>query len=800
MKRNRTYPFWVDIAIPKGTPVGTYTTTIELTSAGAVVGGVAVQLTVWPFMLPDDADVPLISEVNHRKLFSHHIHYRGRPYRPSVDDWRDDPLKNDLDALLWSTLRMLHHHGLTPVLPELAPIVKVTAWDSVTIDWGHYDDIVEPCLNGRGFFSRTPLKAWPMPLRKVLPAADVDGGESSPAHTNLLRKYAAECAAHFAQKDWLARSYAVVPGVTKPSDSAVELTKRFASMVRQGSERIRILSRLFPLDLRTYGWADFPYSDFSESVDIWMPVAQFFDADKMAAQHAEGRSTWVSLDRPPFSGSVSIHASPADVRVLSWQAEELGAKALFIGPINDWPDAEASPSPTDCVGADPDVLLYPGGPFGLDEPVPSARLKHLRRSVQDGAYRRLLREHGLGHLAGTLRSSLAPYAGTEAYRTHFADGRPVGWSADPAAYEDVRHIMAKELLRKPSNGQAAPLSESFARSSEWRGLMMRTRELRAYVDGTRIRLTGTRARPLLEVECALTLMNATRMPVTGELRFVDLPQGWEPRGEQRIGPIPPGGSRRVKLTAYATTVATGPRGFLLVPMELSTDDGMVRRLHARVSYVPALPLAGSIRIDGDLSDWPLGTTNVLSDFALISGPGPKGAATSEVQPRHKTIGFVLRDRENLYIAVNCEADPSLQPATSRRKRVQYEDMIPMAGELVEVLIDPANSGTRSPADLYHIVVMHSGADLAEKGVRFEPPCGRHEPWPVDIDVATGITAGRWLVEMRIPLEAFGSNATDHALWGLNVTRFDEANQEFSTWSGAIHNAYDPLSLGNLLLP
>ena len=70
MQQRRTYHFWADVAIPKGTTAGTYTTTIELTSAGVAVGNVAVQLTVWPFLLPEETAVPLIAELDHRRLFS----------------------------------------------------------------------------------------------------------------------------------------------------------------------------------------------------------------------------------------------------------------------------------------------------------------------------------------------------------------------------------------------------------------------------------------------------------------------------------------------------------------------------------------------------------------------------------------------------------------------------------------------------------------------------------------------------------------------------------------------------------
>ena len=71
---------------------------------------------------------------------------------------------------------------------------------------------------------------------------------------------------------------------------------------------------------------------------------------------------------------------------------------------------------------------------------------------------------------------------------------------------------------------------------------------------------------------------------------------------------------------------------------------------------------------------------------------------------------------------------------------------------------------------------------------------------MDLKVATRTTRDRWTVELRIPLNAFGPAALDNAIWGFNVTRLDAARQEFSTWSGAKGNAYDPLSLGNLAFP
>ena len=100
-----TYHFWADVAIPKGTFEGVYTTEIELLSGDVTVGGVNVELTVWPIILPDESAIPLVAELDHRQLFLHAAPNRYRAPTPGVDDWRQDPMRSELDALLTATLR-----------------------------------------------------------------------------------------------------------------------------------------------------------------------------------------------------------------------------------------------------------------------------------------------------------------------------------------------------------------------------------------------------------------------------------------------------------------------------------------------------------------------------------------------------------------------------------------------------------------------------------------------------------------------------------------------------------------------
>ena len=804
-----TYVFWVDVAIPKGTFEGTYATRIDLLSDRVVVGSVDVGLTVWPIVLPDDSDVPVLAEVDHRALFQHHVRFDAHAPPPSGDDWRDHPRRSEMDALLLSTLRTLQGHRLTPVLPELSPTRKVHAAGSPVVDWASYDAVVEPLLSGRAFFNRVGLRLWPMPVEDLFSPPSADASRA-PGSASMLEQYLALYAKHFEQKGWLERCYARAPASTS------EAVRRFAGSVHKADGRVAVASRGFPQDMRPYGWWDFPFSDLSDVVDIWMPRAQFYDVQAMAEERKKGRRTWLAADRPPFSGSTSIHAPSTYARVLPWQAEALEAQALSIGRVNSWPDVLGStsrpnshgswgfgrPAADDCVRFDPLVLLYPGRAFGLDEPVTSVRLKHLRRGLQDAAYFRLLNEHGLGHVVTTLRESLVGYAGSDAYRTHFADGRSNGWADDFDLYDAARDIMAEELIRASSGKEAGERSQPFGRTAAWRRFMLATRKAEVQTDGVRGRMIGTPAAREVELETSLTIVNRERTPLSGTVRFGALPEGWSGRSEEAaISTIAPGSARRVTLSVRTSHVPTGEGGILTLPVELATDDGGVHRRAVRAASLTALPTEGAIRIDGDLSDWPPGSVNVAGDFRLIAGRGGDGDDELLSRPTEKTLGFVLRDKDYLYIAVNCEREARSEGPSARRKGVRYDDLIPTEDEdLIEVLIDPLNGGTRSPGDLYHIVVKRSGTDLTEKGIGFDPPCGPREPWAVDIEVATAASSQRWTAELRVPLRDINPDGHTQTVWGFNLTRWDAARQEFSTWSGAVGNAYDPLSLGNLFLP
>ena len=793
------YHFWVDIMIPKAVSPGSYLTTISFYDGDRPVGTLDIEIEVWPFSLPDRGLIPLIADVDHRLLFDHH-NSENEPARGStVGDRPHDTAPDAINELLSYTLQCLRRHRLTPVLPHLTPVTRIGTRRRPEIDWDQYDKVVSPLLDGSLFPNKIPLEVWPLPI----PPSHIESGSwQSPGwyalHGEFVKVFLSECATHFEQRGWLSRSYLDLPSLSPENLHSNSLA--VGSLVRQADPRIPILVPWFPQDMQPYGWAHYARPPLEAFADIWVPPAQFFDPEIMAHQRSLGRKTWLTVDRPPFSGCAAIHALRACTRVIAQQAEQLGAGAVRLGTINHWPTYKGDLSPEECARFDSRVLLYPGGSFGLNKPVQSVRLKHLRRSMQDLAYHVLLEQHGLEHVSRAIRSALAPYAGTGAYHAHFADGRAIGWPDDATLFDVARHIMARELLDSAFAAKYGGPPTRFNKDTLWRRLMLETRRFQVEVQGARIRLGASELERPVETEIILELFNNRRAPISGCLRTTALPTGWSETGTRAcFGEIQAGDVKPFRLKLAADSVPIGTDGHIVVPLEIETDQGETIAMDALTSCVTANRLDHSITIDGDLADWSVGSSQVAGNFRLITaGTDPSGLGGR--QPTSRTVGFVARDDLSLFIGITCEAGGTDRAPTMRRKAVTYEDMIPMREELIEVLIDPHNAGSRSPEDLFHIVVKRSGIDVTEQGVHFQPPCGRTKPWPVAVEVATRVKPGQWSVEIRIPLSAFGVGEMTPTIWGFNITRFDVGMKEFSTWAGAVRNAYDPASLGNLYLP
>ncbi len=771
---------WADVTIPAGTAAGHYFGTIRAFDGTQAVAKIPVAVQVLPFDLPPNTDVALLAAVPLQDLLGQHLTVRGRPFTPE-HLLRDGPLFAESTSLIRRTLRQLHRHRLSPYLTGCNPVSKVDARGEVTVRWDDYDAVVGEFLNGSPAVSRH----WPIPFDPRFPAPPEYEPLTSAGYTRTLRQYLAQCAEHFTQRGWIDKAFVDLPVGVDYSGTSLEQTKGYAEIVRLAGPSLKVLSRYPPQDLRRYGWQDYPFCDLSGDIDIWCPAAQFFDPAGLARPRARGDQTWVALDRPPYSGSVDLLADDTFARVIPWQAVRLGAAAVLLPPvIGPSADSEA-PRRTA-------PLLAPGSRCGLDEPIPTLRLKMLRLGMQDLAYLDLCRRSGQQATADAVTRALCRYAGADAYGVHFGDGQFGGWVRDPTWWNHARKLMIDALRGSAALG-----------TTEWQRFFEATEVVDVHANGTRVHLGDdpkSGGAPQFTIRTSVTIRNQTRSPISGTLSFGELPLGWEPVGTRpTLSSLPPGAAATVTLQARTPTLPAGEDGKTRLPLELKlSHEAEAQRHWADVAHLSVARLSAPLRLDGDPADWPPAVGNVATRFGDISHAGD-GAPESAPAADGETLVFTAADARFLYLLFHCATPAPYTHEQVLSNFLTYEDGIPINDEMIEVLIDPANGGTTTPGDLYHLVIKPSGAVLKERGIRAEPQIGSTAPWSADIQVVTRRERKKWIAEVRIPLDAFDSARPAQQTWAINFCRFDAARRAYTNWAAARWNAYNPMSLGNMTL-
>lgn len=794
---------WVDVAIPAATRPGKYVSSIRIQERGAVLAHIPLLATVLPFTLPDDPGVALIAPVDLQKLLGHHLELGGEPFAPDRI-LKHGPLYEEAVGLVRRTLLDLQRHRISPFLSGLYPVAKPDHRGELVVKWDDYDDLIAEFLDGRLYTGQPIVKYWPIPFDETFPPPPPYDPLSSPTYATTLRQYLSQCKAHFQERGWLDRAFLLLPpSKLEYTSKAFHTSRSYVDIARLVSDSFPLVSLLPPQDLRSYGWQDYPFTDLAGHIDVWCPPAQFFDQTVFSQpRHRESRK-WMRLDRPPFSGTIDLAGGDTFVRVIPWQAARLNAEAVLLPTVNNWTANYNPGASLDQMGSRSPPLILPGSLCGMDTPLPTLRLKMLRRGMEDLAYLRLCEEKGLDQVRDLILGSLCRYAGADAYGAHFEAGKIGGWQKNPQWWERARSLMAEALQAPPP--QSAAAQQERLNSIEWQRFVGGTQQVLLHTDGVRAELRPTTNPAALgggvwfEVDFLLNLENLSHRKVSAKIQFGELPVGWSVEsGPVFIDSLDPGETQSLRLRALARTIPAGDDGKMKVPIRIEVDDRDSVTEQIELSHITVRRLNRPIRLDGELSDWPLGIGNALGGFRSLIQQGTKEQESSDRHPSGGQVrGWVCADQKNLYFAFHCLTRQRHTQRDVQRNFLEYDDRIPIGEETLEILIDPTNGRSNSPADLFHIAIKPSGALVQERGIRCDPQVGIAKDWPAGVKVVTKTLDDRWIAEVRVPLESFGPTANLQHTWGVNFCRFDVAGWSYTTWSPTQSDAYLPISLGNM---
>ena len=187
-------------------------------------------------------------------------------------------------------------------------------------------------------------------------------------------------------------------------------------------------------------------------------------------------------------------------------------------------------------------------------------------------------------------------------------------------------------------------------------------------------------------------------------------------------------------------------------------------------YVPA-PVKDAPVIDGRLDEKAWTDAAWEGGFTLLKSQSFSGSA-----PVADTRFALLKDEENLYIAVRC-LEPNLPDLADGATE---NDPAPWGGDTVELFFSPK----AALDEFYQFAVGPGGAKtqrlarLTQKGEIPSPPYA-----PL-YEAKVGREKDAWTVEMRLPLSAFQMTRTQSFRpdWLFNVARNRSQNGELSSWA------------------
>jgi hypothetical protein len=812
-------PLWVDVKVPYGTPPGNYECHIIVTEGPQRTTELPLTLEVFPFALPAEAELAALAPLSVRPLLSRWSPSSSASLSEQLSPY--DPRREQAVELIHSTARLLHDHGLSVYLDDYNPVVKVAPSGAVRVLWSDYDYLAGPLLDGSAYEDRAGARWWPLPVRRDLPDPDRYGGVDSAVFEQVFSAYVTECAEHingFFDSSGLNRG----PGPAvlallesaEPCPEAYRAYGALAATARRAAPDLPLLTTFMPQDMSEFGWYGFVPMSAPDLVDIWAPPARYFEPQEMRRLAARGKGVWLRPDEPTYSGSLMVEAPPLDARSLAWQADAQGASALWLYPVDLWPDAGPATILDRVARAGADWLVYPGALAGQEEALPSVRLKRLRRGLQDIRYLELLRRHGRPEIARLVSETLFRFGGTEAYGDHFADSKPFAWVEDSAMWELARRLMAEHIVRA-LRGRRAPGDSEWAHALEleWRRLQHGCRKLRLFVEGVALRYrTPSQTQTELAAEAHVLLCNETREQIVGSLRFGKLQPVWNraagmdaidgaPAAAGRVETLDPLSRLSRRMSIGLDNLPASADGHYTIPLEFNAGAAGDIRVEARLSYLVPVPVTTPIELDGDLSDWPAGVGNTAGGFRLIgSRPRLPGDRNYSDVPTQESRVYVAVDGRYLYFAFDCRDQHMDELSVGMSNFVEYDGLTPVGEDFVEIVLDPTNARTRATGDLYHLLVKANGVVLSQRGIACDPPTGPYDVWFSGAEARVRHRQQGWTAELRVPLDALPPEARDWPIWAINFARFQASLAEYSNWAGAKRHIYSPLSMGNLIWP
>ncbi|MEW5979602.1 MAG: glycoside hydrolase domain-containing protein [Acidobacteriota bacterium] len=416
----RVQSVWVDIYVPQDLPPDIYTGQLMVLHRNTnKQDSLKIELEVGAFTLPDELNLD-VDLMNYGFLSIE----RGWPDL-ELDGERHRKIEREF-------FRMAHAHRMTfatvpynhdgsipkGLKPELAGV-----GDSIRVnDWSAWDARFGPVLSGEAFQdlprSRQPVKHFFLPYNLMWPS-DIRHWKEPFYRTEHLRISRA-FRNHLIEKGWTQTKYHIYYNhkehynffpwnLDEPTrDQDLDALSYLGKILNECFPKDGKLDVLYRLDIGHFHCQNDPTCRYPKEtsarvvemldpwVDLWNIGSPHYWANLTEVRKLRKHGNTMYF----YSGTPRVAEPLGKAIHWGWQGFQYETDGICFWNATDWVDWD-----TDAPAADPytnaggryqgfSMIFYPGSKFGYDGPIPSMRLKTLRRGLQDFEYLRLIEGTG----------------------------------------------------------------------------------------------------------------------------------------------------------------------------------------------------------------------------------------------------------------------------------------------------------------------------------------------------------------------------------------------------------------------
>jgi hypothetical protein len=420
--------FWVDIHLPRDQehfPAGVYNSTIQVYEKGKLLQSIPLEITLLPLYLPEENHT-------HVWLFSGHL----KPYFPELEE-------DQIDKMIKFEAHR-HRIDMTGGFDVNAHAFNENAMDKY-----------KPWLTGSGFTAENGYQGPGIGTAEKLFPIGVYGADIMGQTKDAVQSQSNQWVDWFQKNSPGTRYFWYI--IDEPQDKKLfPWIKERASWVKTNpgsGKRLPIFTTSHYVE------------DLATSIDIWAAY-NGVDIERMAKVKKTGGDYWFYNGNRPRIGSTILEAPAVDFRVNSWIMYKYDVLAWYIWEGTQWQHNQQGPkahlhqnvfvNPLTFINSELEfgngdgVLFYPGKmPFypeqnrGLNQVLPSIRIKNIRRGQQD-ANIMWMAEQKIGRPAVlAIISKVLPKAMSEVDMNS-----TVPWSQHAADFDKVREELLKILVTK----------------------------------------------------------------------------------------------------------------------------------------------------------------------------------------------------------------------------------------------------------------------------------------------------------------------------------------------------------------